>query len=89
MDENVKSKDTVFLCLVYESGKIKAVAGMEPDGKPKTVEPTPKNEADFLQVDKNSNILENLIKNFLAQSKNPKQIHGILCVQYEYPRKGG
>ena len=72
MDKKLNPKDTVILCLVDENGKIKAVSGLEPDGKPKTVEPTPKNEADFLQFDKHGNVLENFIKNFLAQSKNPK-----------------
>ena len=65
-------KDTVVLCLVDENGKLKGVAGAQPDGQPKTAEPTAKNQADFLTVDKNSNALENFFKNFLAQAKNPK-----------------
>ena len=70
MDEKIKDHD---LLLVKEPGddKLKAVAGMDENGKLKTVPPTQENQPDFLRIDKHSNGLENFFSNFMRQYKDP------------------
>lgn len=70
MDEKVKDQDVL---LVKEKGsdEVKVVAGMEKDGKPKTVAAKQENEPQFLKIDKHGNALENFMSNFLRQAKDP------------------
>lgn len=70
MDEKLKDQDVL---LVKEKGsdELKVVAGMEKDGKPKTVEAKQENEPQFLKIDKHGNALENFMSNFLRQAKDP------------------
>lgn len=70
MDEKVKDQD-VLLVKKKGSDELKVVAGMEKDGKPKTVEPKQENEPQFLKIDKNGNALENFMSNFMRQAKDP------------------
>lgn len=70
MDEKVKDQD-VLLVKEKSSGELKVVAGIEKDGKPKTVEAKPENEPSFLKIDKNGNALDNFMSNFLRQYKDP------------------
>jgi len=50
---------------------LKAVTGLDQNGKPRTVNPDKSNMADFLSIDKNGNALENFFKKFLEQAKDP------------------
>lgn len=50
---------------------LKAIAGFDKNGIPRTVNPDKANMADFLAIDKNGNALENFFKKFLEQAKNP------------------
>lgn len=70
MNENIKDHD---LLMVKEPGdeKVKAVAGMDENGKLKTVPPSKAHEQDFMKIDKHSNVLENFFSNFLRQYKDP------------------
>ena len=70
MDEKVKDQD-VLLVKEKSSDELKVVAGIEKDGKPKTVEAKQENEPSFLKIDKNGNALDNFMSNFLRQYKAP------------------
>jgi len=72
MSENKINFDRdILLVQDKKSGKLQAVAGMDENGKIKTVKPSLKNDKLFLTVDKNSNDLGNFFKNFVSQTKNP------------------
>ena len=51
---------------------VQVVSEIDKDGKVKTVPADEKNENSFLKFDKNSSILENFIKNFWSQCKEPQ-----------------
>jgi len=70
MDENLKDQD-VLLVKGKGSDKLKAVAGIDKNGNPKTVVPKQENNPDFLIIDKNGNALENFMSNFIRQCKEP------------------
>lgn len=54
-----------------EDGKLKAVTGMEQNGKLNTVDPTKENSDKFLEINPNGNVLENFMKKFSAQYEKP------------------
>lgn len=56
------------------------ISKMDEKGNYQTVTPEEKNENSFLKFDKNSSILENFIKNFWSQLKDPTRF-GILSVK--------
>lgn len=62
----------VLLVLDKEKMKIQAVKSIK-DGKMETIEPTKKNESEFLRVDKHGDFVTNFISNFWRQLKNPTQ----------------
>jgi hypothetical protein len=70
MNEKLNDQD---LLLVKEKGNDELkLAGMDKDGKVKITNPAANEEnPDFLQLDKNGNILENFFQNFNRQMKNP------------------
>ena len=70
MDENLKDQD-VLLVKGKGSDELKAVAGIDKNGNPKTVVPKQENNPDFLIIDKNGNALENFMSNFMRQCKEP------------------
>lgn len=70
METNLKDQD-VLLVKEPQGEKLKVVSGIEPDGKLKTVPPTPQHEPDFMRIDKHSNVLENFFSNFMRQAKEP------------------
>jgi hypothetical protein len=73
MNKDLKDQDVL---LVKEKGndEVKVVKGIDAENKKlETVEPDPKNEADFMKLDKNGNILDNFFENFNRQFKNPTQ----------------
>ena len=50
---------------------VQAVSGIDEKGKVQTVPADERNENSFLKFEKNSSILENFIKNFWSQLKEP------------------
>lgn len=71
MDINKESKETLLVLDKEDGGKVKAVSGMDENGKLKTVPPTKEHEQDFMRIDKHSNLLENFFSNFMRQAKDP------------------
>lgn len=61
----------VLLVLDKEKMKIQAVKGIDKDGNLETVDPTKKNQSEFLRVDKHGDFFTNFISNFWRQLKNP------------------
>jgi len=70
MNENVKDQD-VLLVTEKNKHKLNVVEGMGDDGKLKTNTPNQKNEALFLKLDKQGNVLDNFFSNFHRQYKDP------------------
>jgi hypothetical protein len=72
MDESkVKTDEPKVLLTQGEDGKLKAVTGMEQNGKLNTVDPTKENSDKFLEINPNGNVLENFMKKFSAQYEKP------------------
>ena len=70
MNEKLKDQD-ILLVKEPESEKLKVVAGVDKNGKMKTVVPSMENQPDFMLFDKHSNGLENFFSNFMRQYKDP------------------
>lgn len=65
---------------------VQAISGIDEKGKAKTVPADEKNENSFLKFDKNSSILENFIKNFWSQFKEPTHIRLLRLTIHDYKR---
>lgn len=65
---------------------VQVVSGIDETGKAKTVPADEKNENSFLKFDKNSSILENFIKNFWSQLKEPTHFRLIRMTVNDYKR---
>lgn len=63
---------------------VQAVSEIDGQGKVKTVPADEQNENSFLKFDKNSSILENFIKNFWSQLKNPTHFRLIRMTVHDY-----
>lgn len=63
---------------------VQAVSEIDGQGKVKTVPVDERNENSFLKFDKNSSILENFIKNFWSQLKNPTHFRLIRMTVHDY-----
>ncbi|GAB3422099.1 DUF3945 domain-containing protein [Niabella aquatica] len=61
----------VLLVLDKEKMKIQAVKNIDKNGKMETVEPTKKNQNQFMRVDKSGDFFSNFFSNFFSQLKNP------------------
>jgi hypothetical protein len=61
----------ILLVLDKEKKKILAVKGIDAKGNLETVTPTPKNQNQFMKVDKQGDLFSNFFSNFLSQLKNP------------------
>lgn len=61
----------ILLVLDKEKMKIKAVKSIDEKGNMETVDPTKKNQNQFLRVDKHGDLLSNFFSNFFSQLKNP------------------
>ncbi|MFR9543647.1 MAG: DUF3945 domain-containing protein [Rikenellaceae bacterium] len=72
MDVNKEAKQDVLLTEDGESGKMKVVAGLDDEGKLKTVSPKQANDPDFMKIDRHGNALDNFLSNYFAQVKNPR-----------------
>ena len=66
---------------------VQAVSEIDKDGKAKTVPADEKNENSFLKFDKNSSILENFIKNFWSQFKEPTHFRLLRMTYHDYKVK--
>lgn len=63
---------------------VQVVSEIDEKGNAKTVPADEKHENSFLKFDKNSSILENFIKNFWSQLKNPTHFRLIRMVYHDY-----
>ena len=63
---------------------VQAVSEIDGEGKVRTVPAEEKNENSFLKFEKNSSILENFIKNFLSQLKEPTHFRLIRMTIHDY-----
>ncbi|MFC4685804.1 DUF3945 domain-containing protein [Epilithonimonas pallida] len=61
----------ILLVLDKEKMKIQAVKSIDKNGKMETVEPTKKNQNQFMRVDKSGDFFSNFFSNFFSQLKNP------------------
>lgn len=63
---------------------VQAVSGIDEKGKVQTVPADERNENSFLKFEKNSSILENFIKNFWSQLKEPTHFQLIRMTIHDY-----
>ena len=63
---------------------VQVVSEIDKDGKVKTIPADEKNENSFLKFDKNSSILENFIKNFWSQFKEPTHFRLLRMTFHDY-----
>ena len=70
MEVNQKDQDVL---LVNKTGntKLNVVAGLGEDGMLKVVPPKNENESNFMKLDKQGNVLDNFMANFVMQYKEP------------------
>lgn len=71
MEQKMKNDEPVVLLAVTADGRLKAVIGLEKDGKLKTADPTRENSDKFFQINPNGNILENFMQKFSGQYEKP------------------
>ena len=71
MNETLKDRD-VLLVKEKDSDELKVVKGINPEsGKLETVSPKPENQPEFMKIDRQGNVLDNFLSNFIRQIKNP------------------
>src|SRR5690606_2139659 len=63
----------ILLVLDKEKMKIQAVKSIDENGKMETVDPTKKNQSEFMRVDKHGDLFSNFFSNFWRQLKDPTQ----------------
>lgn len=93
-DRSVKEQPYVEqiseLLMVHNKNDPKSGVGVisqaDEKGNYKTVPPDEKNENSFLKFDKNSSILENFIKNFWSQFKEPTHFRLLRMTYHDYQR---
>lgn len=61
----------ILLVLDKEKMKIQAVKSIDENGKMETVDPTKKNQNQFMRVDKHGDFFSNFFSNFFSQLKKP------------------
>lgn len=61
----------ILLVMDKDKKKIQAVKGIDKDGTLQTVDPTKKNQNQFMRVDKQGDVFSNFFSNFISQLKNP------------------
>lgn len=87
-DEALPVEQITELMLVHNKNDpkagVQAVSEIDGQGKVKTVPADERNENSFLKFDKNSSILENFIKNFWSQLKNPTHFRLIRMTVHDY-----
>lgn len=61
----------ILLVLDKEKMKIQAVKSIDKNGKMETIDPTKKNQSEFMRVDRQGDFVTNFFSNFWRQLKNP------------------
>jgi len=69
--ETSEQLSDILLVLDKEKMKIQAVKSIDKSGKMETVNPTKKNQSEFLRVDRHGDFVTNFLSNFWRQLKNP------------------
>ncbi|WP_313385902.1 DUF3945 domain-containing protein [Chishuiella sp.] len=69
--DNLEQLSDILLVLDRERMKIEAVKSLNQNGQMETIEPTKKNQNQFMRIDKNGDFLSNFFSNFYNQLKNP------------------
>ena len=69
--ESPEQLSDILLVLDKEKMKIQALKSMDGKGNMKTVDPTKKNQNQFLRIDKHGDFFSNFFSNFFSQLKNP------------------
>mgnify|MGYP003648746364 FL=1 len=69
--EEPEQLSDILLVLNKEKMKIQAVKSINKNGKMKTVNPTKKNQSEFMRVDKQGDLISNFFSNFYRQLKDP------------------
>ena len=89
-EENAYVEQISELLLVHNkddpSHGVRAVSKAHGDGKCETVPATEENENSFLKFDKNSSIIENFIRNFWSQLKEPTHFRLLRMTVNDYKR---
>ena len=68
-----KNEKDVLIVRDEKTGEISVVAGLQADGTPRRTPPKMENAQDFLQFDKNGDMLDNFFRNFFRQCKEPSR----------------
>jgi len=69
--EEPEQLSDILLVLDKEKMKIQAVKSIDKNGKMETVDPTEKNQSEFMRVDKQGDLISNFFSNFYRQLKDP------------------
>ncbi len=69
--ETPEQLSDILLVLDKEKMKIQAIKSIDENGKMETVDPTKKNENQFMRIDKHGDFFSNFFSNFFSQLKNP------------------
>ncbi|PVH26869.1 DUF3945 domain-containing protein [Sphingobacterium corticibacter] len=69
--ETPEQLSDILLVLDKEKKKIQAVKSIDENGKMETVDPTKKNQNQFMRIDKSGDFFSNFFSNFFSQLKNP------------------
>ena len=69
--ESPEQLSEILLVLDKEKMKIQAVKSIDENGKMETIDPTKKNQNQFMRVDKSGDMFSNFFSNFFSQLKNP------------------
>ena len=69
--EEPEQLSDILLVLDKEKMKIQAVKSIDKNGKMETVDPTKKNQSEFMRVDKHGDLISNFFSNFYRQLKDP------------------
>ena len=69
--ESPEQISEILLVLDKEKMKIQAVKSIDKSGKMETVDPTKKNQSEFMRVDKHGDFVTNFLSNFWRQLKDP------------------
>lgn len=69
--ETPEQLSDILLVLDKEKMKIQAVKSIDENGKMETVDPTKKNQNQFMRVDKHGDFFSNFFSNFFSQLKDP------------------
>lgn len=69
--EEPEQLSEILLVLDKEKMKIQAVKSIDKNGKMESVDPTKKNQSEFMRVDKQGDLISNFFSNFYRQLKDP------------------